>query len=256
MKESLYPEVRRQEIVHELGRSGQVTVAGLSQLFDVSEVTIRADLQSLADQNLLVRTHGGAVASSRLPDISLNLRKQLQVQAKDRIGHAGARMVEDGEAIFLDTSSTALALAMNLKSARDVTIITNSLAISQLMLDVSGVTVYMPGGVLQRETASLIGRMGLEELRRFNIRKGFFGAHGLSHPEGLTDVSAAEAEVKQAMVKMCRQVIAVIDSTKWGRAGLASFAALEDLNVVITDHVPTSPLVNVLGNMGVEIIIA
>jgi DeoR family transcriptional regulator of aga operon len=256
MKESLYPEVRRQEIVHQLGRSGQVTVAELSQLFDVSEVTIRADLQSLADQNLLVRTHGGAVASSRLPDISLNLRKQLQVQAKDRIGQAGARLVENGEAIFLDTSSTALALAMNLKNARDLTVITNSLAISQLMLDVSGVTVYMPGGVLQRETASLIGKLGMEELRRFNIRKGFFGAHGLSHPEGLTDVSAAEAEVKQTMVRMCRQVIAVIDSTKWGRAGLASFATLDDLHVVITDHVPTSPLVDMLGNMGVEIIIA
>jgi DeoR/GlpR family transcriptional regulator of sugar metabolism len=164
MKESIYPEVRRQEIVHQLGRSGQVTVAELSALFEVSEVTIRADLQSLADQKLLVRTHGGAVASSRLPDISLNHRKQLQVQEKDRIGQAGARLVEDGEAIFLDTSSTALALALNLKNARDLTIITNSLAISQQMLDASGVTVYMPGGVLQRETASLIGRMGLEEL--------------------------------------------------------------------------------------------
>jgi DeoR family transcriptional regulator of aga operon/DeoR family fructose operon transcriptional repressor len=104
------------------------------------------------------------------------------------------------------------------------------------MLDLPNITVVMAGGVLQRETASLIGAEELELLRRFNIQKGFFGAHGLTEREGLTDVSAAEAEVKQELIKMCRQVIAILDATKWGRVGLASFAQLQDITQIITDR--------------------
>ena len=77
-------------------------------------------------------------------------------------------------------------------------------------------------------------------MRRFNIRKGFFGTHGISPTEGLTDVSLAEAEVKRPVVAMCRQVVAVLDATKWGRAGLASFASLDQVHKVITDE-PTPP---------------
>jgi DeoR/GlpR family transcriptional regulator of sugar metabolism len=85
----------------------------------------------------------------------------------------------------------------------------------------------------------LIGIDGLEMLRKFNIQKGFFGAHGINLPEGLTDVSAEEAEVKRAMVAMCRQTVALLDATKWGRVGLASFAQPAEIHTIITDvHAP------------------
>ncbi len=93
----------------------------------------------------------------------------------------------------------------------------------------------MPGGVLRRETASLIRAGDLGALRKYNIKTGFFGAHGLSFPEGLTDVSADEAAVKEPLVEMCRCVVAVIDATKWGRVGVASFARLDQINCVITN---------------------
>ena len=130
---------------------------------------------------------------------------------------------------FLDASSTALALAHALRQHRDLTILTNSLVVAQSMLDAPGVTVVMTGGALQRDTVSLMGTDGLAILRKYNIKTGFFGAHGLSFPEGLTDVSAGEAEVKRPVVAMCRQVVALIDATKWGRVGPASFARPEDL---------------------------
>jgi len=236
----LFLEERRQEILRRVNELGRVSVGELSQQFNVSEVTIRADLQALADSNLVVRTHGGAVTASRaLPDISLSSRLKQQVHEKDRIGEAGAAMVADGDAIFLDSSSTALAIARQLKDHRHVTIISNSLAVAQEMLDAPGVTVVMPGGTLRRETASLIRAESLDALRRFNIEKGFFGAHGLSVPEGLTDVSIDEAEIKQPLVDMCRRVIAIVDATKWGRVGLASFARLDQIDCVITDsHAP------------------
>ncbi len=250
---SLYPEVRREQILQRVNQAGQATVVDLSREFGVSEVTIRADLQALAGENLLVRTHGGAVAARHIPELSLNLRRQQQAAEKARIGQAAAAMIHNGEAVFLDTSSTSLAIAQSLMRHREVTVITNSLAVSQALIDMSGVTVVMPGGSLQRDTLSLVGVEGLDMLLRYNIQRGFFGAHGLSEPEGLTDVSAAEAEVKQRLIAMCKQVVAVLDVTKWGRAGAASFASLEQINEIITDALPPAALAERVRSLGIRI---
>jgi DeoR/GlpR family transcriptional regulator of sugar metabolism len=256
MLRDLYLEERRQEILRQVNQRGRASVAELSQQFGVSEVTIRSDLQALAEGSLIVRTHGGAVPATRgLYDLSLASRRQRQVQEKSRIGEAGAALVTDGDAIFLDSSSTALAIAQHLKSHRHLTTITNSLAVAQEMMDATGVTVVTLGGTLRRDTASLVGTAGLEMLRKFNIQKGFFGAHGISLPEGLTDVSADEAEVKRPLVAMCRQVIAVLDATKWGQVGLASFARLEQIKSVITDLHAPADLVEQVRSSGVEVVL-
>ncbi len=253
----LFLEERRQEILGRINQAGRAAVAELSQQYGVSEVTIRADLQALAERNLVVRTHGGAIAAMRTPyELSLATRRQQQVAEKSRIGVVGAAMVGDGDAVFLDSSSTALAIAQNLKNCRDLTVITNGLTIAQELIDAAGVMVVLIGGTLRRETASLVGSEDLGKLQRFNIRKGFFGAHGISVAEGLTDVSLAEAEIKRPLIELCRQVIAVLDATKWGRAGLASFARLEQIQKVITDSHAPAELVASVREAGVEVILA
>lgn len=235
---------RRHEILERVLHDGRVAVVELSEALGVSEVTIRADLQALADQNLVVRIHGGAIPVSRLsPDLSFTLRRQQQVMAKDHIGRAAAAMIHDGDAIFLDTSSTALAIARHVSHLRHVTVVTNSIAIVQELMDAPEISVVVPGGRLRRETASLIGTDGLAQLARYNVQKGFFGAHGLSLVEGLTDVSSDEADVKRVMVERCSQTIAVVDATKWGRVGLASFAYIDDLDTIVTDHNAPADLV-------------
>lgn len=255
MKE-LYPEVRRQEAFKLINQDGQATVLDLSQRFNVSEVTIRNDLQALAEQGLIIRTHGGAISTGWGAELSLKIRRQQMVNEKDRIGIQSAALISDGEAVFLDTSSTALAIIPHLKTRRDLTIITNSLAVAQAAVELSGINVVMPGGTYKRDTVSLVGSEGLDMLRNFNIQKGFFGAHGLNDPEGLTDVSVAEADEKRALVGMCRQTIAILDATKWGRVGLASFARLEEIHIVVTDHQPSGALVDKLGALGIQIITA
>ncbi len=253
----LFLEERRQEILDRINQAGRASVAELSQQFGVSEVTIRADLQALAERSLVVRTHGGAIAALRGPyELSLATRRQQQVAEKSRIGAAAAAMVADGDAVFLDSSSTALAIAQNLKNCRDLTVITNGLTIAQELIDAPGVMVVLMGGTLRRETASLVGGESMGSLRRFNIQKGFFGAHGISVTEGLTDVSLAEAEVKRPVIAMSRQVIAVLDSTKWGRVGLASFANLTQVHRIITDsHAPVE-LIAPVREAGLEIVLA
>jgi DeoR/GlpR family transcriptional regulator of sugar metabolism len=257
MVKNLSVAERRQEILERVTESGRVAVSELSEDLGVSEVTIRADLQALAEGNLVLRTHGGAIPPSNgLQVLSLGLRRQQQVTEKGRIGAAAAALVVDGDAIILDSSSTALAIAQRLKNHRYLTVVTNSLTIAQELLDAPGVTVVLPGGTVRRDTASLVGTDGLGSLAQYNLRKGFFGAHGISVPEGLTDVSADEAEVKRPLVAMCRQVVAVLDATKWGRVGLASFAALDQIHTVITDEYAPPDLVAQVRAAGIAVILA
>ena len=254
--QDLYLAERRRSIAELLQAQGRVTVSELSQRFGVSEVTIRADLQALAEQKLLVRTHGGAVAAANnLGELALTLRRQRQVKEKSRIGQAGAARIADGDAVFLDSSSTSLAIAHHLKQHRYVTVVTNSLEIVHELLDAPAVEVVMVGGVLQRETASLVGAYGLDAIQNFNLQKGFFGAHGIDALAGLTDVSAEEAAVKRPLAALCRQVIAVLDATKWGRVGLASFAGLEQVGVIITDAEAPAPLVAQMQAAGIEVVL-
>jgi DeoR/GlpR family transcriptional regulator of sugar metabolism len=253
---ALYLEERRQEILKRVHEHGRVSVAELSRRLNVSPVTIRTDLQALAGRNLVIRTHGGAIpAADGRYELALALRRRQHVPEKSRIGQAAAARVVNGDAIFLDSSSTALAIVPHLKNRRQLTVVTNSLAVAQELQDTPGVTVVLPGGVLQNDTLSLIGLDGLAMLRKYNIQKGFVGAHGLSLPEGLTDVSAAEAEIKRELAAMCRQLVAVVDATKWGLVGLAAFACVEDVHTIITDTHAPAESVNQVRALGLEIIL-
>lgn len=240
----LYLEERRQAILDEVNQTGRVSVFALSHAYGVSEVTIRGDLKTLADRSLLVRTHGGAVSNlAEASELALASRRRQQVREKGRIGVSAAALVNDGDAVFLDSSSTSLSIAHHLKQSHHVTVITNSLAVVRELLDAPSVTVVMTGGTLDRATVSLVGDSGLEVIRRFNVSIGFFGAHGIAVNEGLTDVSPDVAAVKHPMVALCHEVVAVLDATKWGRVGVASFAALEDVNrVITTEGVPESEI--------------
>ncbi len=186
----LYLEERREQVLKRIIEVGRVSVAQLSEEFGVSHVTIRLDLQALAVRKLIVRTHGGAVpANSSMYELALGMRRKQQIQEKSRIGQAGAAMVANGDAIALDSSSTALAIAQHLKNHRHLTILTNSLAVAQEMLDAPDVNVVMSGGRLRRETTSLVRTDGLKTACKFNIHKGFFGAHCISVPEVITEVN-------------------------------------------------------------------
>ena len=235
---------------------GRVTVGELSQEFGLSEVTIRTDLQALAESGLVLRTHGGAVSVNANRDyLSLNLRRQQQVLEKAHIGSAAAALIRDGDAIFLDSSSTALAIAQCLKDHRYLTVATNGLAVAQELLDAAGVDVVVIGGRLRKDTASLVGTSGLDLLKHINLQKGFFGSHGITVEEGLTDVSADEAELKRPVVQVCREVIAVVDRTKWGRVGVSSFAAAHQINKVITDRDAPCDLVDQIRSAGADVIL-
>jgi DeoR/GlpR family transcriptional regulator of sugar metabolism len=234
-----------------------VSVADLSEQFGVSQATIRSDLDALAAQGLLTRTHGGAVTldPNRL-ELSFDFRRRLHAAQKSRIGAAAAAMIKDGEAIVLDASTTALAVATQIGDRRELTVLTNGILIAMALIDSPDVTVVMPGGFLRRDSASMVGDEGHDFIERFNFQKGFFGAKGITLEEGLTDVNSAEVAVKRDMVAHARQVIAIVDSSKWGQVGFASFASLDEVDCVITDEDAPPDMVSSLQEAGIDVVIA
>jgi DeoR/GlpR family transcriptional regulator of sugar metabolism len=257
MTQKLFLRERLDQIVTFLQEEGRVSVADLSDHFGVSAVTIRNDLTSLQQQGLLVRTHGGAVIR---PDLNMEppafaLRKELHLAEKERIGRAAAALVRDGDSVALDASTTAWQIARHLKGRQELTVVTNGLFIALEFLDSPGVTVVMPGGSLRAASASLVGDQGACILERYHMQKGFFGAGGFTLEEGLTDTNQYEVELKQRMVERSKQVIAVVDSSKWGQVTFASLAAVEQLDHVITDEAAPEVMVAELRDRGIDVIL-
>ena len=256
----LFTPERRQQIVRMLEEEQRVMVPELSQHFAVSEVTIRKDLAWLEAQGLALRTHGGAIPaatnSNLTPsEMSFDVRERQQQAEKERIGQAAASYVQDGETIALDASTTALAMAPFLGSKRDLTVVTNGVRTAMELLSVSSLSVLLLGGILRQESYSLVGLWGKAVLAQVNISKAFIGARGLTLSAGLTDVHAEEVELKRAMVEAAKEVIAVIDSSKWDQVNLATFCPLDRLKLIITDTQAPAQMVKQVRKLGVEVLL-
>ncbi len=244
---------RRQEIVEVVRKVGKISVAELSERFDTSEVTIRQDLQELHEQGFLLRTRGGALSANKMPEFSFDVRQQQNAAQKARIGKAAAAMVNDGDTIFLDASTTAHAIIPHLKKFSELTVVTNSLKVALAFLDTPQIQVTLPGGHLRRESISLVGLTSDSPMPSINIQTGFFGARGITLEEGLTDVNLNEVALKRRILESCRQVVAMIDAQKWGRVAAYTFAKLPQIDTVISDKKAPKDLVSLFHENHVEV---
>jgi DeoR/GlpR family transcriptional regulator of sugar metabolism len=256
---SFFPEERLDRIASLVVEKRRVSVAELSSLLNVSRVTIRHDLGELERRGLLMRTHGGALAIEqdyKKTELSFDVRERRQQGEKNRIGQMAASLVHDGDAIALDASTTALQIAKRIKDRRDLTVVTNGIRIALEFMDSPHITVVMPGGILRRDAVSLVGELGEEVLAKFNVQKGFFGARGVTLEEGLTEVDSYEVQLKRAMAHAAKEVIAIVDHTKWGQVGFVPFVSIDQVDCIITDDGAPPDMVTALREAGVDVIIA
>jgi DeoR/GlpR family transcriptional regulator of sugar metabolism len=257
MKHILYPQERHRQIVAYLEQTGRVSVEDLSRRFGISRVTIRNDLEILAGQNLLVRTHGGAILTSRNEsELSFITRQRIHTAEKERIAVIAADLIKDDDTIVLDASTTALNIAVQIKSRQNLTVVTNSLPVALELLEAPGINVLVPAGFLRKESASLVGMPCLETLRDYNLQKAFFSAKGFTSTEGLTEVSESEAAIKRDFLMKSRDLIAVVDSSKLGQTSFASFAPLYRISVFITDRNASPEMLDIIRAAGVIVTIA
>jgi DeoR family transcriptional regulator of aga operon len=234
-----------------------VRVADLAAEFSVSEVTVRSDLAALAKQGLVARVRGGARVIERdQSELAFDVRLRLKDSEKQAIAGAAAAMVGDGEAVALDSSTTAYYLALELRQKRELVVVTNGLLVAAALATAPGVSVIVPGGTLRAEAMSLVGEFAASVLNSTHIDKGFFGARGLSTARGLMDLDPEEVRLKREMVDACKRVVGIFDGSKWLRTALLSFVPADRVDAIVTDASAPAESVEQWRELGVEVVTA
>lgn len=240
------PERRREQLLNLLGSRDRASVGELSQELGVSEVTIRKDLDALEAQGLLVRMHGGAMASGRgRLELHFATREQQYLDEKRRIAQAAARLVQPGQRIFLDASTTALQVARLLKDRENLIVVTNGLYTALELTFSAGVTTIVVGGTMRRRSSSLVGSLSADLLQRMRVDIGFFGARAVS-ADGLMEGDLDEAQLKQRMVQVSALTVGLADASKFGSTAFSVFALPHEIGRVITDQRAPAQIVEAL----------
>ena len=209
---------RRREIIERLTSNGKVIVSELAREFDVTEETIRRDLERLDREGLASKTYGGAVSKHQsTPDLPYNVREGVNVKEKQQIADKLCDLIRDGERIMLDSSSTALYVIKRIKEKKNLTIITNSLKILLELADKQDWTVLSTGGVLKKGALSLMGSSAEKMINSYHVDTAICSCKGIDMSLGITDSNENDSLIKQAMIHSAERRILAIDSDKFDK---------------------------------------
>ncbi|PPF76997.1 hypothetical protein C5B96_16190 [Subtercola sp. Z020] len=231
-----YDFVREEVILHELTATGRVMVNDLARTLGVSTVTVRKDLDSLEKRSLLRRVRGGAVAPSAGEEGAFSERMRRDATAKSLLAKEVAQLVDDGDVIAIDSSTTSYYLAQELLERRDLIVVTYGLRVTMLLMDHSTATVVVPGGVLRRASGSLVGAFSDVLKGRGRIDKGFFGLAAASTELGMLELVAEEATSKRSLMASCDEVYVTMPSSKIDGFGLHSYGMPNEITRLFTDE--------------------
>lgn len=244
---------RRNLILEKLQDEKKVVVSELSTLFDVSEETIRRDLDKLDKDGLATKSYGGAILNENAgPDMPFNVRKKRNMRGKQVIAELVSGLVQEGEHIIVDPSTTAVAIMKALKSRKHLTVITNSIEVLVELSDVSGWDVISTGGTLRENYLALVGPKALESISSFNVEKVILSCKGIDRKKGLTDANEMFSQVKQTMLKSAKQRILAADYTKFDRVAFSRICGLTDIDMVVTDVRPSEEWMAYFAEKGIE----
>lgn len=256
MARRLYRQERLDLILDKLQQTGYVSVSELSEDLGVSAVTVRTDLDSLEADGQLQRTHGGAVPlHSNEEMLSFSARQRERSDAKEAIGIAAAALVEDGEAIILDASTTSWHMARHLLNHRDLTVLTNGLHVAIELLRGPGVNVIVPGGAVWREAGAVVGPLAGPAPEGINIAKVFYSGRGFDLDTGLSDPNRDEVLLKQTLLRPGRDLTVMVDASKFGKVAFATITGLDRIHRVITDSEAPAEMLDALRERGIEVIV-
>jgi DeoR family transcriptional regulator of aga operon len=246
---------RRSKIVQLLDDLGQVNVKILSQQMDVSEVTIRNDLDKLEKNKLLIRAHGGAFKANKIA-MKVSEKKSINLEFKRKIGKKAVSLIEEKDSIILDSGTTTFEISSNLENIENITVISNALDIVNNLAKFKNLQVFMPGGYLKEFSMSLIGPMAERNLRQLYCNKLFLGVDCIKPNVGVFTHHMEEAYLNQIMIEIAEEVIVVSDSSKFKKTGLAFIVGFDKIDKIITDANIEEEFVYMLEKHNVEIVIA
>jgi DeoR family transcriptional regulator, aga operon transcriptional repressor len=245
---------RRQHILELIQNQGRALVSELSQQLNISQITIRKDLDYLQSKGVVQRSHGGAlrVQSSALIDPTLQEKQKHNFREKERIAAAATKMVEEGQCIILDSGTTTTALAERLKRFKQLTVITNAVNIAAELAG-TDFEVILVGGTMRKNSFSLVGPLAEDNLEEMHADILFLGVDGFDLEVGITTPNFLESRVNRAMVKAARLVVAVCDSSKFNRRSLSRIVPPGAIHHVITDQNLPKDIQESLRAMGIAL---
>lgn len=239
---------RQSDILALLQGGQRISVRELAARFNVSEMTIRRDLNAMEAEGLLMRTYGGATPTS-------NLRPHHESPVQAAIGRRAAALVSPGQTVMLSTGDTALEVARHLPRDARLTVATTSLSVAQELFG-SDITVVLFGGILRKEFPSLYGPMTEAMVKNFHVDLLFTGTDGARSDNGFYTAEVQHSSLEQAMISIADHVVVVTESRKFGQPAFVRFAAIDEVDMVITDAGLSPVDRRNLEERGVEVVIA
>jgi DeoR family fructose operon transcriptional repressor len=253
----MYAEERQGEILRRARADGRVDVVELAEALSVTSETIRRDLTILERAGALRRVHGGAIPVERLGfEPALAARNAVMTAEKERIAKAAVAELPDEGSVIIDAGSTTERLANVLPMDRELTVVVNSPPLAVSLAARSNLTVIMLGGRVRPRTLATVDDWNLQLLSQLHVDVAFMGTNGLSLECGFTTPDPAEGSVKRAMIRAARRPVVLADHTKIGNDYLARFAAVSDIDTLITDQGLDEDLVEDLEQAGLRVVCA
>ena len=246
---------RRNLILDKIQEEKKVIVSELSKEFDVSEETIRRDLDKLSDEGHVIKSYGGAVINDKGSiDLPFNVRKKSNPQGKQKIAQLVKRELSDGDHIILDASTTAVFITKHIKEKQNLTVITNSIENLLELSDVQGWDIISTGGNLDTKSMALVGKKVFDNLKCYNADKLFFSCKGIALDKGVTESNCELGSIKQEMIASASKVYLVVDSSKFGQVAFSNICSITQINVVITDKKPSQQWLDTFHQLGIQCI--
>jgi DeoR/GlpR family transcriptional regulator of sugar metabolism len=247
-------EKRRQQILEILGRDAKAKVNDLSKRFGISEVTIRSDLGALEDLGLLERVHGGAVSTHKAYyNMSFHERLHTHEPEKIEIARAVASMISEGDSLMMDSGTTTLLIARELKKIKNLTIVTNSLTVASEIGDRENVHLILLGGYLDQRYQFTYGDDTLGQLKKYKADLMILSADGISVDDGITTHHHQEAEVSRQMMARADKTVAAADFSKIGRSSFAFINSVESIDILVTNKNANPEELAQLAEKGIQI---
>ncbi|HAO95489.1 MAG: DeoR family transcriptional regulator [Roseibacillus sp.] len=250
----MLPIERQSFIIAKLSEEESVRTTDLATTLEVTDETVRKDLESLEQRGELLRIHGGAVRpnQSRV-ELALNERKQVNRDAKTAIARLAAKQIEPNDTIFIDASSTALTLVEHLPGFH-LTVLTNAHNVITALADREGIDIVCTGGIYEPRSRSYIGLPAESTMRKHNIHKMFFSCNGIHLERGISETNSRQASFKERVIECSENVFCLADSTKIGLKSSFFFAEISELTTVITNEDSDPGFIAALTNQQIEVL--
>ena len=251
-------EERREYILKQIKRIGSINAIDIAKTLDISETTIRRDLNRLGKKNLVRRTYGGALAIIPVgSEMKFDIQKEKHIEEKKKIALAASRLIEDGDVILLEAGTTGFQTAVNITHIKNLTVLTNSCEIASALLKTNpGFNVIVSGGILKTDTHSLVGPIADFAFSNINVDKAFIGVTGIDLKKGITATDQVEAQTKKKIIESAKSIIALCDHSKFRHISINFVFNVNKIDILITDSAADKEFIKKIMNKGIEVIIS